>query len=334
MKKRIAINGFGRIGRAAARLILTKYADELELVAINDPSPTEMTAHLFQFDSNYGTFEQEVKLSQEGAQEFLEVGGHKIRSFSTREISDLPWGELEIDIVMECTGVFRTVEKVQPHLDQGAKKVLLSSPAKSEGFTTVVLGVNDEAITPEVKLVSNASCTTNCLAPVAKALQDNFGIESGLMTTIHAYTNDQRVLDVGHKDLRRARSAGQNMIPTSTGAAKAVGLVCPELNGKLTGLAVRVPTPTVSLVDLVVKVKKQTSAEEVNAVLKKASDSMPHILGFETRPLVSKDFQGDSRSSIVDASETMVIDDLVKVLAWYDNEWGYSCRFVEMATKM
>jgi glyceraldehyde 3-phosphate dehydrogenase len=333
-KKRVAINGFGRIGRAAARIILTDYDDKLELVAINDPSPSELTAHLFKFDSNYGTFAKDIEIVKEGEKEFLDVGGTKIRNFSTREISELPWGELEIDIVLECTGVFRTTEKCQPHLDQGAKKVLLSAPAKDDGFRTIVLGVNDEELKDEDKFVSNASCTTNCLAPVAKVLHDSFEIKSGLMTTIHAYTNDQRILDVGHKDLRRARAGAVNMIPTSTGAAKAVGIVIPELKGKMTGLAVRVPTPTVSLVDLVVKLGKTVSAEEVNAALKKYSDANPDVLGFETRPCVSKDFQCDPRSSIVDAEKTMVIDDLVKVLAWYDNEWGYSVRYVELATMM
>lgn len=332
--KRVAINGFGRIGRAAARIILEQHAGELELVAINDPSPTETTAHLFKYDSNYGTFAEDIEISSEGESEFLLVGDKKIHSFSTRNITDLPWGDLEIDIVMECTGVFRTQEKCQPHLDQGAKKVLLSAPAKSEGFRTIVMGVNEDELQDDDKFVSNASCTTNCLAPVAKVLEDNFGIASGLMTTIHAYTNDQNVLDVGHSDLRRARAAGLNMIPTSTGAAKAVGIVIPELKGKLTGLAVRVPTPTVSLVDLVVKLKKPASAEEINATLEAASNENPGVLGYETRPLVSKDFQMDSRSSIVDASETMVIDDMVKVLTWYDNEWGYSCRFVDLARMM
>lgn len=334
MKKRVAINGFGRIGRAAARLILTEYADQLELVAINDPSPIETTAHLFQFDSNYGTFEKTVTAGVDNGQDYLEVDGERILNFSTRNITDLPWGDLGVDIVLECTGVFRTEEKCQPHLDQGAKKVLLSAPAKSEGFRSIVIGVNDEELLDSDVFVSNASCTTNCLAPVAKVLHDTFEIQSGLMTTIHAYTNDQNVLDVGHKDLRRARAAALSMIPTSTGAAKAVGLVCPALKGKLTGLAIRVPTPVVSLVDLTIKVSKPVTAEEVNAALKKASDANPHLIGFETRPLVSKDFQCDSRSSIVDASETLVIDDMVKVLSWYDNEWGYSCRFVELATKM
>ena len=332
--KRVAINGFGRIGRAAARIILDHHADDLELVAINDPAPTETTAHLFKFDSNYGTFNQDIEIVHEGEKEFLMVGEKKISSFSTRNISELPWGELDIDIVMECTGVFRTKEKCQPHLDQGAKKVLLSAPAKDDNFRTIVLGVNDDDLKDDDKFVSNASCTTNCLAPVAKVLHDTFGIKSGLMTTIHAYTNDQNVLDVGHKDLRRARAAGLSMIPTSTGAAKAVGIVIPELKGKLTGLAVRVPTPTVSLVDLVVKLDKKVTAEEVNKALEQASNENPALIGYETRPLVSKDFQCDSRSTIVDASETMVIDDMVKVLSWYDNEWGYSCRYVDLACMM
>jgi glyceraldehyde 3-phosphate dehydrogenase len=332
--KRVAINGFGRIGRAAARIILDHHADDLELVAINDPAPTETTAHLFKFDSNYGTFDQDIKIVHEGEKEFLMVDEKKISSFSTRNISELPWGELNVDIVLECTGVFRTKETCQLHLDQGAKKVLLSAPAKDDNFQTIVLGVNDDDLKDDDKFVSNASCTTNCLAPVAKVLHDNFGIKAGLMTTIHAYTNDQNVLDVGHKDLRRARAAGLSMIPTSTGAAKAVGIVIPELKGKLTGLAVRVPTPTVSLVDLVVKLDKKVTAEEVNKALEQASNENPALIGYETRPLVSKDFQCDSRSTIVDASETMVIDDMVKILSWYDNEWGYSCRYVDLACMM
>lgn len=332
--KRVAINGFGRIGRAAARIILDYHAEDLELVAINDPSPTETTAHLFKFDSNYGTFDQDIEILEEGDKEYLVVDGKKIRSLASRDISELPWGDLKVDIVLECTGVFRTTEKCQAHIDQGAGKVLLSAPAKDDGFRTIVLGVNDDDLQDSDKFVSNASCTTNCLAPVTKVLQDNFGIKAGLMTTIHAYTNDQNVLDVGHKDLRRARAAGVNMIPTSTGAAKAVGLVIPEVKGKMTGLAVRVPTPTVSLVDLVVKLEKPATAEEVNEALLAASNENPAILGYETRPLVSKDYQCDPRSSIVDASETMVIDDMVKVLAWYDNEWGYSCRYVDLAVMM
>lgn len=334
MKKRVAINGFGRIGRAAARIILETRFDELELVAINDPSPTTTTAHLLQFDSNFGTFAQNVSIDHEGTEEYLIVGDAKIRSFSTRNIAELPWGDLHIDIVLECTGVFRTEETCQRHIDQGAKKVLLSAPAKSEGFKTIVIGVNDKELKDSDIFVSNASCTTNCLGPVAKVLHDNFTIKSGLMTTIHAYTNDQGVLDVGHSDLRRARAAALNMIPTSTGAAKALGIVMPELLGKITGLAIRVPTPVVSLVDLVVKLDKKVTAEDVNAALKKASAENPAILGFETRPCVSKDFQCDPRSSIVDADQTMVIDDMVKVMSWYDNEWGYSCRYVDLAAMM
>ncbi len=332
MTKRVAINGFGRIGRAAARIIIEGNCD-LELVAINDPAPSEQTVHLFQFDTNYGKFNGEV--STENGGNILNINGKKIQNFSTREISELPWGEHGIDVVLECTGVFRTLEKVQPHISQGAKKVLLSAPAKTDGFTTIVVGVNDADLSDSDKFVSNASCTTNCLAPVAKVLHENFEIVSGLMTTIHAYTNGQRILDVGHKDLRRARAAAENIIPTSTGAAKAVGLVLPELQGKLNGLAVRVPTPTVSLVDLVVKVGKSTSMKEVNAALKKESEVHPHILGYETRPLVSMDYKLDPRSSIVDATETMVMDgDLIKVMSWYDNEWGYSCRLVELAEMM
>ncbi len=334
MKKRVAINGFGRIGRAVARIILENYSDKLDLVAINDPSPTTTTAHLLKFDSNFGTFKQDIEITNEGDKEYLLVGKEKIRSFTTREISDLPWGELNIDIVLECTGVFRTKESCQKHIDQGAKKVLLSAPPKSDGFKVIVLGVNDEELKKDDIFVSNASCTTNCLAPIVKVLHENFAIKSGLMTTIHSYTNDQRILDVGHKDLRRARAGALNMIPTTTGAAKAVGIVIPEMAGKLTGIAVRVPTPTVSIVDLTVKLEKKVTAEEVNAVFEAESKKNPRIFGFETRPCVSKDFQCDSRSTIVDADQTMVIDDMLKVMSWYDNEWGYSCRYVDLATMM
>lgn len=330
MTKRIAINGFGRIGRAVARIAIGH--PELDLVAINDPSPTEHMAHLFQFDTNYGTYDGEVSVEDEG--KTLNINGKRITCFSTRQISELPWRDHEIETVIDCTGVFRTKEGVQQHVDQGAKKVVISAPAKSDGFATVVVGVNDDILTGKEQFISNASCTTNCLAPVAKALHENFEIQSGLMTTIHAYTTSQCLLDVGAKDMRRARAAAVNMIPTSTGAAKAVGLVLPELNGKLNGMSVRVPMSSVSLVDLVVKVKAPTSAEAVNAALKKASEANPHVLGFEKRPLVSSDYRCDSRSSIVDASETMVIDDMVKVLAWYDNEWGYSSRIVDLMAKL
>ncbi|HEY5714073.1 MAG TPA: type I glyceraldehyde-3-phosphate dehydrogenase [Candidatus Gracilibacteria bacterium] len=330
--KKIAINGFGRIGRCVARIILSEYADQLDLVAINDPSPSDQTTLLFEYDSNYGKYPGTVTNDADGT--ILNVNGKKIKKYSTREISELPWGDLGVDIVLECTGVFRTAEKCQPHLDQGAGKVLLSAPAKCDNFKMIVLGVNEQELTGEEKFISNASCTTNGLAPMAKALHEAFGIESGLMTTIHSYTNDQNILDVGHKDIRRARAAALNLIPTSTGAAKAVGKVLPALNGKLNGLSIRIPTPTVSLVDLVVKLKKPATAEEVNKALKAASKKMPHILGYEEKPLVSMDYKGDSRSSIIDAAETMVIGDQVKVLAWYDNEWGYSSRMAELAVKL
>ena len=330
MKKRIAINGFGRIGRAAARIILDN--PNLELVAINNPAPAELDAHLFQFDTNYGTFKKTVKIENDG--KILNFDGNKIQKFASRDIKELPWKELEIDVVMECTGVFKTKETAGEHLNQGAKKLVLSCPAKDKNFKTIVLGVNDDELTGEETLVSNGSCTTNGLAPVAKVLHENFGIMSGLMTTIHAYTNGQNILDVGHKDLRRARAAAENIIPTTTGAAKAIGLVLPELDGKLNGISIRVPVSTVSIVDLVAKVEKKVSVEEVHNALQKYSQKNPNILGFETRPLVSKDFQCDPRSSIVDAGQTMVSDDLVKILAWYDNEWGYSSRLVELAEKI
>ncbi len=331
MKKRIAINGFGRIGRAAARIILTEYTDSLELVAINDPSDPKETAHLLKFDTNFGTFPAEVSLDKD--KETLIVDGIEIKNFSTRNIEELPWGDLKIDVVLECTGVFRTKDGAGKHVAQGAKKVLISAPAKSEGFTTVVLGVNEEILTGNETLISNASCTTNCLAPVAKVLHEAFTIKSGLMTTVHSYTTSQRILDMGCSDLRRARAAAENIIPTSTGAAKALGLVMPALNGVLNGMSIRVPMPAVSLVDLVVNVDKSVTKESVNEALKAASDKNPGILGFETRPLVSSDFKCDSRSSIVDADQTMVMGDkMIKVLAWYDNEWGYASRLVQLSS--
>ncbi len=331
MKKRVAINGFGRIGRSAARIIMQDHKDTLELVAINDPSPIEHSALLFAYDSNFGRYPGTVEPEGEDT---LVIDGKEIQKFTTREISELPWGDLGIDIVLECTGVFRKKEGASLHLDQGAKKVVISAPAKGDGFDTYVIGANCDQIRGDETLISNASCTTNCLAPVAKVLNDEFGIESGLMTTIHSYTTSQPVLDLGGKDLRRGRAAALNMVPTSTGAAKAVALVLPELKGKLTGMAVRVPTPTVSLVDLTIKVEKSATVEEVNAAVKAASDKNPHILGYSDKPLVSMDFKQDSRSSIFDADSTYVMGDLVKVLSWYDNEWGYSCRLVELAEKL
>jgi len=331
MKKRIAINGFGRIGRSAARIIMQDHKDTLELVAINDPSPIEHSALLFGYDSNFGRYPGTVDTKGEDT---LIIDGKNVSKFGTRNIEDLPWGDLKIDVVLECTGVFRDAKGAQKHIDQGAKKVVISAPAKGDGFDTYVIGANCDSIRGDETLVSNASCTTNCLAPIAKVLDDEFGIESGLLTTIHSYTTSQPVLDLGGKDLRRGRAAALNLVPTSTGAAKAVALVLPGLAGKLDGMAVRVPTPTVSIVDLTIKVKKSTTVEEVNAAIKRASEKNPHILGYNDKPLVSMDFKQDSRSSIFDADSTYVMGDLVKVLSWYDNEWGYSCRIVELAEKL
>ncbi len=330
-KKRIAINGFGRIGRAAARIILQDHQDTLELVAVNDPSPIKHSALLFKYDSNFGRYAGEV--STEG-EDTLVIDGQKVTKCTTRNIPELPWGDLGVDIVLECTGVFRTKEGATQHITQGAKKVIISAPGKDDAFATFVIGANDDQITGNETLISNASCTTNCLAPLAKVLDDEFGIESGLMTTIHSYTTSQPVLDLGGKDLRRGRAAAINLVPTSTGAAKAVGLVLPQLKGKLNGMAVRVPTPTVSIVDLTIKVKKSVTVESVNAAIKSASEKMPHILGYSDLPLVSKDFEQDPRSSIFDADLTYVMDDMVKIMSWYDNEWGYSCRLVELAIKV
>lgn len=333
MSKRIAINGFGRIGRCVARVLLETYGDTIELVAINDPSDGEASAFLFEFDSNFGHYPGSVSFHND-TQEY-EIDGHRIKKFGTRSIEELPWGDLDIDVVIESTGVFTRKEDCQKHLDQGARRVLLSAPAKGDGFKTVVLGVNEDIITPSDTLISNASCTTNCLAPVAKALHDAFSIQSGFMTTVHSYTTSQKILDMADKkDLRRGRSAGQNIIPTSTGAAKAIGIVLPALKGRLDGISVRVPTPTVSLVDLTVNVSREVTVEEVNRVLKNASYENPFILGYEERPLVSTDFRKDSRSSIFVPSETKTNGALVKVLSWYDNEWGYSSRLADLAVKL
>ena len=336
MATKIGINGFGRIGRQVLRVILEQEKSELEIVAINDLFPTETNAHLLKYDTNYGIFDGEVDVVDGN----LVVDGKTIKVFSERDPGDLPWAELGVEIVIEATGVFRDTAKdpgPQTHIEKGgAKKVIISAPAKGEDLT-VVLGVNDDWYNAaEHHVISNASCTTNCLAPPMKVINDVFGIESGLMTTIHAYTNDQRILDLAHKDLRRARAAAANIIPTTTGAAKAIALVIPELKGKFDGYAIRVPTPTVSIVDSVVQLKKSATAEEVNAALQAASEgALKGILGFETKPLVSMDYKGDSRSSIVDAAlTTMMGDKFLKVVSWYDNEWGYSCRTVDLAVKM
>lgn len=334
MATRIAINGFGRIGRQVMRIAATSFADEIEVVAFNDLGNVATMAHLLKYDSNYGIFPGTVEV--DGSD--LIVNGKTIKGLCERNPADLPWGELGIDIVIESTGFFRTQEACQAHLDAGAKKVIISAPAKGAVDKTMVLGVNDADYDPAAhNIVSNASCTTNCLAPAAKVINDAFGIKKGVITTIHAYTGDQPVLDTPHSDLRRARNAATNMVPTSTGAAKAVALVIPELEGKFNGMAVRVPTSTVSLVDGVFELAKETTTEEVHAALKAATEEGPlkGILGFSEEPLVSVDFKGDSRSSIVDAEFTAVYDGtMLKLLTWYDNEWGYSVRTVELAVKM
>ena len=332
MTVRVGINGFGRIGRQTLKAILERHPDELEVVAINDLAPTATNAHLFKYDSTYGRYPGEVSASEAS----ITVDGHEIAAHSERDPAALPWKELGVDIVVESTGIFTDATKARAHLDAGARKVIISAPAKNEDVT-LVLGVNEGAYDPERHdIVSNASCTTNGLALPAKVVWDCFGIERGLMTTVHSYTNDQNVLDVVHKDLRRARSAGQNIIPTTTGAARALALVIPELKGRFDGFSLRVPTPTVSIIDFVAVTSQPVTAETVNAALKEASEgSMQGLLGYTEEELVSMDFKGDERSSIIDAKSTMVAgDSLVKVIAWYDNEWGYSCRVADLASFM
>ena len=331
MTTRIAINGFGRIGRLCLRAMLERHKN-LSVVAINDMADLETNAHLLQYDSTYGNFSGSLSVG-EGV---LKVNGSNIIVLNERDPTRLPWKKLGVDIVIESTGVFTDGLKARTHLEAGAKKVLITAPAKNEDVT-VVLGVNDSAYNPKKHhIVSNASCTTNCLAPVVKTLHDRFGIERGLMTTTHSYTNDQRILDLMHKDLRRARAAGMNIVPTTTGAAVAIGQVIPEMRGKLDGLSLRVPTSTVSIIDLVVDLKQATSSEEINKSLKKASESnLQGIMAYTDKPLVSSDFRGNPASSIVDGLSTVVMDGrMAKVLAWYDNEWGYSCRVGDLAAYM
>ncbi|MFH1967761.1 MAG: type I glyceraldehyde-3-phosphate dehydrogenase [bacterium] len=324
---KIAINGFGRIGRQVFKHIEESHSD-LEVLAINDLTDNETLAHLLRYDSNYGRYGKEISSEKDS----ITVSKKKYLVLAEKDPEKLPWQKLGIDIVLECTGIFTSLEGAQKHIKAGAKKVIISAPVKEiPGF---VLGVNADSFDSEKNdIMDMGSCTTNCLAPVAKVLNDEFGIEKGFMTTVHSYTNDQKILDLPHKDLRRARAAALNIIPTSTGAAKAIGKIIPELDGKLDGIAMRVPTPTVSVLDLVVEVKKSTSKEEVNQAFKKAAGSkgFQGILRVSEEPLVSMDFKGDTYSAIVDASETMVKENLVKVLAWYDNEWGYSCRLAEFA---
>jgi glyceraldehyde 3-phosphate dehydrogenase len=329
---RIGINGFGRIGRQTLKAMLERHPAELEVVAINDLAPTATNAHLFKYDSTYGRFAGEVS-SGEGE---ITVDGRVIKAFSERDPAALPWGELGVEIVVESTGIFTDGEKARAHLEAGAGKVIISAPATNEDVT-IVLGVNEGTYDPERHhIVSNASCTTNGLALPAKVIWDSFGIERGLMTTVHSYTNDQNVLDVVHKDLRRARSAGQNIIPTTTGAARALALVIPGLKGRFDGFSLRVPTATVSVIDFVAITSRPVSVESVNAALRAAADGpMTGLLGYTAEPLVSSDFRGDDRSSIVDSLSTLVVgEDLVKVIAWYDNEWGYSCRVADLASYM
>jgi len=328
MAIKVGINGFGRIGRNVLRAAMEYAEHELEFVAVNDLTDAKTLAHLLKYDSVHGILGEEVKATKDG----ISVDGKNIKVLSERDPSKLPWKELGVQVVLECTGIFTSSEKASAHIKAGAKHVVISAPAKGEGVTTIVMGVNDSVLDEKCDILSNASCTTNCLAPVAKVLNDAFGIKRGLVTTIHAYTNDQKILDLPHKDLRRARAAAMSMIPTTTGAAKAVGLVIPELNGKLNGMAMRVPTPDVSVVDLVAELNKSATAEDINAALKKAAEGeLKGILGFCEEPLVSVDFTGNPLSSIVDAKSTMVLDNnFVKVLSWYDNEWGFSCRMVDL----
>jgi glyceraldehyde 3-phosphate dehydrogenase len=331
MGVKIGINGFGRIGRNAYRALRERGGD-LEVVAVNDITSPATLAHLLKYDTILGTYPGTVSVDDD----HLVVDGHRIRVLAERDPAKLPWRDLGVDIVIESTGLFTDANKARAHIDAGARKVVISAPASNEDVT-ICMGVNEDAYDPAShNVVSNASCTTNCLAPVAKVLQDTFGVESGLMTTVHAYTNDQQVLDAPHKDLRRARAAGQAIIPTTTGAAKAVALVLPQLKGKFHGMALRVPVPDVSLVDLTATLEKPAGAEAVNDAMRAAADGPLHgILAVTDEPLVSADFLHNSNSSIVDLLSTMSIGDrTVKVLAWYDNEWGYSCRVVDLVNHM
>ena len=329
MATRIGINGFGRIGRQSMKAILERHKGELEVVAINDLMDTQTNAHMLKYDSTYGRFPGEVEVTEDS---FI-VNGQSIKVFAERDPANIPWGDLGIELVIESTGFFTDADKAAAHLRGGAKKVIISAPAKGEDLT-MVLGVNEQMYDPaKHNIISNASCTTNCLAPAAKVLNDNFGIERGLMNTIHSYTNDQRILDQVHKDLRRARSAGSNIIPTTTGAARALALVIPELKGRFDGMSLRVPTATVSIVDFVATVRRETTKEAINAAFKEAAAGpLNGILDIIDEPLVSSDFRGDSHSSIIDGQLTMVMGgNMVKVLSWYDNEWGYSCRVSDLA---
>ncbi len=325
MAVKVAINGFGRIGRLVARIALGR--NDIELVAINDLGDAKANAHLFKYDSIHGVYDGDVKVEDD----YLLLDGQKIRYLSNKDPEQLPWKELGVEIVVESSGAFRTREKIAKHLTAGARKVVLTAPGKGVDLT-MVMGVNHDKYRPEYDIVSNASCTTNCLAPVTKVLMDNFGIVKGLMNTIHSYTNDQRILDLAHNDLRRARAAAVSIVPTSTGAASALGLVIPEMEGKLDGMATRVPTPDVSLVDLTVELEKAATVAEINNAFKVAGETnLKGILKYTEEPLVSSDYRGDNNSAIVDGLLTMMVGDrMAKVIAWYDNEWGYSVRVIDV----
>jgi len=327
MVTRVGINGFGRIGRQSMKALMERYPREIEVVAVNDLTDTKTNAHLLKYDSTYGRFPGEVEATPDA----LIVNGHSVKVLSQRDPAQIPWGELGVELVIESTGLFTDAAKAAAHIKGGAKKVIISAPAKGEDLT-IVLGVNEYMYDPDKhNIISNASCTTNCLAPAAKVINDTFGIEKGLMNTIHSYTNDQRILDQVHPDLRRARSAGVNIIPTSTGAARALALVIPELKGRFDGMSLRVPTVTVSVVDFVATLRKETTKEEVNEAFKQAAaGSLKGILAYTDEPLVSTDFRGDAHSATIDGLTTMVIGNMVKVIAWYDNEWGYSSRVADL----
>jgi len=329
MAIRVGINGFGRIGRQSLKAMLERYSAQIEVVAINDLTDTETNAHLFRYDSTYGRFDGQVEVLDSND---LSINGKKIKVFQQKDPAQIPWGDLGAQIVVESTGFFTDASKAKAHLHDSVKKVIISAPAKGEDIT-IVLGVNEDKYDPATQnIISNASCTTNCLAPAAKVIQDTYGIDRGMMTTVHSYTNDQRLLDVVHSDLRRARAAAQNIIPTSTGAARALALVMPELKGKFDGFSLRVPTATVSVVDFVALVNNPATVDAVNDAFKQAAaGKMKGILDYTDEPLVSSDFRGDSHSSIIDGLSTMVLgDNMVKVIAWYDNEWGYSSRVADL----
>lgn len=328
MTTRVGINGFGRVGRQSFKALIERYSRDLEVVAINDLTDTQTNAHLLKYDSTYGRFPGEIETTTDS----LIVNGQSIKVFSQRDPAQIPWGDVGVELVIESTGLFTDADKAAAHLRGGAKKVIISAPAKGEDIT-IVLGVNEGMYdASKHRIISNASCTTNCLAPTAKVLNDSFGIDRGLMNTIHSFTNDQRILDTVHKDLRRARTAGSNIIPTTTGAARALALVIPELKGRFDGMSLRVPTVTVSVVDFVATLRKETTVDAINDAFRQAAAGpLKGILAYSDEPLVSSDFRGDAHSSTVDGLSTMMTGGtMVKIMAWYDNEWGYSCRVADL----